>query len=155
LDLAIRSLLSVVSHRPGTKHVVVLAGTAEDCHELAGTYRALAEQARNLNTSIHAVASPTLPATAYALLQKLAHESGGRALRAPSTDVLGDTLTTLYLSLVHHYRIVCLRKDESQTPSRILVRVQSSNASGYHEIDNLEGLDRLPAKEQLAPLATS
>jgi hypothetical protein len=56
LDATINKLLTVVSCRPGTRHIIVLAGSAQDCHGLAEAYGALAEQAKGLDIRIHAVA---------------------------------------------------------------------------------------------------
>jgi hypothetical protein len=71
-------------------------------------------------------------------------------LRALRTDELTDTVSTLYLSFVHHYRIICQPTDENAALSRTVVRVQSSSASGSHQVESGEQLDHPPARSHVA-----
>lgn len=151
VDVAVRSLLAAISRRPGTKHLILLAGTATDCEELPRCYKELADQAASLNIMIHALAGPQLPCSAFEALRKLAHASGGRSLHASNFESMTDAISTLYLSLVHYYRIVYQPASRDRSAVRTMVRVQSPTASGYHELENTCGLDQPPTKTQTAP----
>ncbi|MEN6600799.1 MAG: HEAT repeat domain-containing protein [Bryobacteraceae bacterium] len=141
LYAAVRSLLKAVSQDQGNRHVIVLVCAPEDCHELASSQAGLAEQAQKLSVPIHVVAGPHISAESYALLEEFAHKCGGRALRILSEEKLADAVSTLYLSLMHSYRIAYRHTDASGGASQTMVRVASPTTSGYHMVEDESEID--------------
>jgi len=142
---AIRSLLTAVSQQQENGHVIALVCAPEDCHEFAASQAQLAEQAQKLSVPIHVVAGPHISGESYALLENFAHNCGGRALRIISEEKLADAVSTLYVSLMHSYRIAYRNTDVSGGASQTMVRVASSTTSGYHMVEDEREIDHPPA----------
>lgn len=142
---AIRRLLAAVSQERENGHVIALVCAPEDCHEFAASQAQLAEQAQKLSVPIHVVAGPHISAESYALLEEFAHTCGGRALRILSEEKLADAVSTLYLSLMHSYRIAYRNTDGNGGSSQTMVRVASSTTSGYHIVEDEREVDHPPA----------